>query len=455
MSTAGMRMISKVSDLGDAKVFKRFSLSADYFATELERKLVNYIEAYGERNAGKAPSPEELGAEFPEFADEYFPNVPASFEALAEEVKNDWAEREQIRFFRENYARLAEKMRGTDLVKAVREHLEQIESAATTKKKIGYTLAELGQMGREEYERRKSGKSFKVWKTPFPSLDEGITGLFSGDVYGIIAESGRGKSYLTIAFIDELLRQGATVLFKSYELKWYTVFSRLISIATARDELFFDERVNQKVGIKIRGILAGKLDEQEEAAYFEIAEKLDEYYPGKLILQAKSDDHLTRSLADLDRELTANPDIDVVVIDPFNNLSDVYDGRNTNKTTGGAAEYAARWFERIIGEHDVVGLFTIQATIETSAKEKEQVREGNREIKLPTRDQVKTTKAALEIVSNLFSFDNVNGNARIGTEKGRNGGEGVTVDLIALLDCGVIREVPSGDDVSNQFVDIF
>lgn len=421
MSTAGMRLISKVSDLGDAGVFKRFALRPYHFATELERNLVKYIEEYGHRNAGKAPIPEELGAEFGEFADEYFPNVPASFDSLAEEIKSEWAERDLIQFLRE-YPRLAEKHRGTDLIKAIREQLEAIEREATTQKKIGYTLADLGRMGREEYERRKDGKSFKIWNTPFPTLTEGIGGLHSGDVYGIIAESGRGKSYLCIAFVDELLRQGATVLIKSFELKWYTFFSRLISIATARDELFYDDRVNQKVGIKIRGILNGKLEAAEESAYYDMLEMLSDYYPGEIILQAKSDDHLTRSLADLDRELSANPSIDVVVMDPFNNISDVYQGRNANKTAGGAAEYAARRFEQIIGEHDVVGIFTIQATIENSKLDKEKIREGNRELKLPTRDQVKTTKAALEIVSNLFSFDNVNGNARIGTEKGRNGG---------------------------------
>jgi hypothetical protein len=156
----------------------------------------------------------------------------------------------------------------------------------------------------------------------------------------------------------------------------------------------------------------------------------------------------------LEQELRSNPDIDIVVVDPFNNVSDVY-GRNVNKTAGGAAEQAARRFEQIIGQFDVVGLTTVQATVENTQKDKEKIRAGKRELKLPTRDQVKTTKAILEVSSNLFSFDNVDGVARIGTEKGRNGGEGFYVDLIAMLDYGVLREAPSGEAVRQQFTNVF
>ncbi|MCZ0847826.1 hypothetical protein O0536_24565 [Brevibacillus laterosporus] len=162
-------------------------------------------------------------------------------------------------------------------------------------------------------------------------------------------------------------------------------------------------------------------------------------------MQAKGDRDLTRSLTELERELKLRPDIDVVVVDPFYGISDVY-GSNANKTTGGAAEQAARKFERIVGENDVVGIYAVQATVEKKTRE-----EGDREIKLPTRDQVKTTKALLDIATNLFSFDSADGNAQLGIEKGRNGAEDLTVDLIALMDYGVLRELPSGEAAADQF----
>lgn len=454
MTTAGMRFISKVADTGDADAFKRFDLRPEHFPSEDEQKMAEFIADYATRNKGRGPSPEELATEFNVFADEYYAEVRASFDEMASEIKNDWAERAFLRGMQGegvfNYHEIRTKQNGLDFVRSMREALERIEAQADTSKSIGRNLGQLGIDLREEYHKRKEGVTFKRWDTPFPSLTKEIGGLHSGDVYGIIAESGRGKSYLTIALIDELLRQGAKVLAKSYELKWFLFMSRLVSIATARDEMFTDVRTKRKIGIKNRAILTGELDETSEEVMEAFLARINDYYPGELILQAKSDPELTRSLDDLDRELRAHKDIDVVVIDPFNNISDVY-GRNTNKTTGGAAEQAARKFERIVGEHDVLGLFTIQATMEYTQAEKEKMREGIRELKLPTRDQVKTTKAVLEIVTNLFSFDNVDGNARIGTEKGRNGGEGFYVDLIAMLDYGVLREVPSGESIAAQF----
>lgn len=454
MTTAGMRFISKVADTGDADAFKRFDLRPEHFPSEDEQKMAKFIADYATRNKGRGPSPEELATEFNTFADEYYAEVRASFDEMASEIKNDWAERAFLRGMQGegvfNYPELNRNYSGIEFVRKMREALERIEAQADTSKSIGRTLGQLGIETKDEYIRRKEGDSFKIWGTPFPSLTEAIGGLHSGDVYGIMAESGRGKSYLTIAFVDELLRQGAKVLVKSFELKWYLFMSRLISIATARDETFTDVRTKKKIGVSNRGILNAKLDDTSEEVMMAHLSRLNDYYPGELILQAKSDREMTRSLKDLERELRMHPDMDVVVIDPFNNISDVY-GRNSNNKTGGAAEEAARRFERIVGDHDVVGIFTIQSRMEYTQAEKEKMREGMRELKLPTRDQVKTTAAALEVCSNLFPFDNVDGNARIGAEKGRNGGEGFYVDLIAMLDYGVLREVPSGEAVAQQF----
>ncbi|MNW49399.1 hypothetical protein D3C74_268150 [compost metagenome] len=197
-------------------------------------------------------------------------------------------------------------------------------------------------------------------------------------------------------------------------------------------------------------MLAGRMDAELEPFMLETVARLNEYYPGELILQAKGDANLTRTLNELDRELHMRPDIDVVVIDPFYSLTDVY-GRNANKTAGGAAEMAARRLETIIGAHDVVGMYTIQAHTE-----RQETEEGeHRAVKLPKRDQVKTTKAVLEIATNLFSFDAANGNGALGVEKGRNGGEGFVIELIALMDYGVLRELPKGEEIAGQFVSSF
>ncbi|WP_068792800.1 AAA family ATPase [Brevibacillus laterosporus] len=440
----GESFLSKVIDTSDTGAFIRYDIRAEHFPTEAERKAYRFIKDYADSNGGQAPDYRTVVAECAGFT--YMPEVGDSFEYMARKVRNDAGKLRLHSFLTgrdvsDKFTELSTEEFAAWLV----ERVEEVQVSVQTKKSIGRSLDELSVEMREEYNKRKEGKSFRLWKTPFNALNEAIGGLFTGDIYGVMAESGRGKSYFIIVLIDELLRQGATVLVKSFELKAFLWVSRLLSVATARDEAFVDERTNQSVGLPNKKILAGKLEGDVEGYFFDMLTRLNEYYPGKLILQAKGDRDLTRSLMELERELKLRPDIDAVVVDPFYGISDVY-GSNANKTTGGAAEQAARKFERIIGENDVVGIYAVQATVEKKSRE-----EGDREIKLPTRDQVKTTKALLDIATNLFSFDSADGNAQLGIEKGRNGAEDLTVDLIALMDYGVLRELPSGEAAADQF----
>lgn len=461
MGNSGIRFISKMTNEKDAGPLKRYDLKPEHFESDEEREWVRYIMEYAKRNRGRAPSAEEMAAEFGNtFADAYVADVPATFESLAREIKSDWAEREFVRCMKGagsvfRYNELFEKYRGVDLVKKLADHLERIIAEGDLTMQIGHTLGQLSELAKREYIEREEGKSFKCWGTPFESLNKEIGGLYTGGCYGVLAESGRGKSYLICKFADSLLRQGATILWKSYELEWYVIVSRLASIATAVDGAFVDQETKQKIGIANRAILRGDLDPASRKTFFDLMDRLEEYYPGRLFLQAKMDEHITYTLDDLERELSLYPEIDVLIVDPFENFEDVYAGRNVNKVAGGAAAAAAKRFENIVAKHKVVGIYAVQAELEYTKEEKEKIRAGMRELKLPTRDQVKTTKQLLNIATNLFSFDNVNGHARIGTDKGRHGGEGFYVDLIANLDHGVLEEPPGGERVRDQFTDIF
>jgi hypothetical protein len=372
----------------------------------------------------------------------YIPDVQMTFDSLAKNVKNDAFFREAQNLFTDSrFQRYLDDGDRNNFEKLLTETLQKITIGTRTNIRVGKTLDTLKDDFYTEYLDRKAGKSFKLWRTPFESLNAEIGGLYSSDVYGVMAESGRGKSYLTIAIVDELLRQGANVLVKSYELRSYLWLSRLISVISAREEAFKTAK-GQSAGLPNKALLSGKLDVETEAYFVELVEQLNDYYDGTLYLQAKGDDDLTRSLDDMERELAQQPDIDAVVLDPFYGLADVY-GKNANRTKGGAAEQAARRFERIVGEYDVVGMFAVQAQTEKQPHDDE----GQRELKLPTRDQMKTSKSLLEVCTNVLSFDSHDGEALIGVSKGRNGAEGFELPLLALLDYGVLREFPSGAEL--------
>lgn len=447
--SVGETLLSKVCDSGNTSALTKYNVVESDFPTVTERRAFVLIRDYGIQNGGQAPSYATVITEVPEFT--YIPAVTDEYSYLTGKLKDGSGKRKLAELINGSVSNKYSELSADSFITWFTTELERVKMETGVLLPLGKTLAERASEFRAEYDKRKAGASFKLWRTPFPTLNEAIGGLYSGDIYGIMAESGRGKTYLSEVFVDEMLRQGAKVLVKSYEVKAYGWLARLFSIITAREGVCETE-LAQKVGLPNKAILSGRLDDDMEAYFFEMLDAINSYYPGELILQAKSDPELTRSLADLERELQTRPDLDCVVIDPFYGLDDVY-GRNANKTAGGAAEQAARHFERIVGAHDVVGIFTIQAS--TERQETDEDGHSRREIRLPKRDQVKTTKALLEIATNLFVFDAVDGNGRIGIEKGRNGAEGFTLDLIALMDYGVLQEMPKGEEMAEQFVGAF
>ncbi|WP_342493971.1 DNA helicase [Bacillus sp. FSL R5-0447] len=457
----GTLLISKAIEANDPNALLRFNVSEADFQTQGERKAFRYVMDYAEKYRGQAPTAEMVANEVPDFQPDF--NIEASYDYLAQNLKNQAAERDFIELVNgkvdpetqkqiksSEFTERFEQAQKTGDMQSFAEWLtclgESLKMRTNVRNEIGRTLADIKESFRDEYMKREEGRSFRIYKTPFETLNKEVTGWFTGDIYGIMGESGRGKTYLICLILDSLLRQGANCLVKSFEVKEYVFIARLISIATAVDGLLLD-KIGRKVGLPNKAILSGKLEDVVREKFFEVLDVLDSYYPGTLYFQGKSGRELTRTLSDLERELSDGK-IDAVFLDPFYGLTDVY-GKNVNKTAGGAAEYAATRFENIIGDNDVVGFYTVQASVD----KKEVGEDGVRELRIPTRDKVKTTSRLLDIATNLIGFDSVakEGIAGIGIEKGRNGGEDFVLELLALFDYGVLREFPRGEAAAAQF----
>lgn len=438
-------VLNKAIEDGTTAGLTRHNITLADMHSEVDRSTFRFIHDYAAQNAGKVPSYAVVAASVKGF--EYVPEVSDAYSYLARELKSYTAQQEFVRMFDSGEVqRKLNELPGDKFIEYLIPALESIKLRTSVREDIGRTLTDIKTSMKQEYISRKEGKSNKRWETPFPMLTRELGGWFSGDVYGIMAESGRGKTYLIIKIVDSLLRQGANVLVKSFEVKEYVWIARLISVITAVDEMFVDE-LGRKLGISNKQILSAQLDDVIYEHFDAVLETLDTYYPGTLYFQGKSDATLTRTLDDLERELLSGQ-VDAVFLDPFYGLTDVY-GRNSNKTTGGAAEQAATRFENIVGDNDVLGFYAVQATVER----KEVDEDDKRMLNLPTRDQVKTSKRLLDIATNLLSFDSIGeeGLAMIGIEKGRNGGEDFRLELIALLDHGVLKELETGEAIAADF----
>jgi replicative DNA helicase len=126
-----------------------------------------------------------------------------------------------------------------------------------------------------------------------------------------------------------------------------------------------------------------------------------------------------------------------VVIDPFYYLD--YEA-NTSRTTGGDAANTSVKLRALAGRTRTV----IHAI--TQADEDGQKSDADRELDAPARKDVLKTKALLQDAANLFAIDTMDGQGIIQLGKGRQGGEGATVEVTYLPNYGVVKE--TGDELA-------
>lgn len=435
-------LLSKVIDENAVTEIKRYNLEPEDFPTrsELFGFIVNHIEEHG-----RVPAIETVVERCPDFADAYTPGVEESFKYLAEELKNRRAKRllyellagSRQKELKEKFERLS----AHDVLNWLKSEIENIDMRTSVRYNIGTSLEQAAEFIPAEYRKRKEGKSFKIWRTPWPSLNEAIDGFFSENMYAVFGQSGRGKSIITSALVEDFLRQGARVLVYSLEMSRYEWLARLYALASARDRLFQVDHNGAQLGagFDVRKLLTGRLSEEEEGLFMAYVQDLPSRYPGKLFLRACDDPDLTdRSVRQIERDIIAT-EANIVVIDPFYLLDFE---RNYERKVGGGAERTSRKLKALFGRMNVCGIVVVQAEEEQKRKKDE-----DRQPNAPDRGRMKTTKAVLEDCTNVISVDNKDGIAMLSLQKGRNGGEGVTIELIFEPNRGLVFE----PDITYQF----
>ena len=200
------------------------------------------------------------------------------------------------------------------------------------------------------------------------------------------------------------------------------------------------------VGFDSRDVRLGQLAPEYETAFRFFVETINDRLAGNIIIRAVDDeDFADRSLNELAKDIEQTK-ADYVVIDPFYYLH--YE-KNTSKTTGGDAANTSMRLRALAGRTSTVIIAITQAD-ETSQEEDD---DGNRELELPERKDVKKTKQLLEDAYLLIGVDTdyKQGRGIVGVFKGRDGGEGNVSDLIYLPQYGVVKEIEMGENAVSQF----
>jgi replicative DNA helicase len=440
----GTLLLSKVIEANDPKALVRFGIEESHFPTKTEREVFRFINRYADTNRGQAPSYATVTEEYPEYM--FVNEVTDSYEYLSKQLKGFAAKialKELLEGdFTQNFAKEND---GNKIIEDLISELQSVKLRTSVRTKTGTNLKTDYDGFLTEYDSRKEGKSFKIWRSKFPSINAQIGGYLSGNLYTWFGRSGRGKSVFTMEEALESAMQGARVLIWAMEMSEFEWIARAVSSLSAR--IFGDSKmidgVNYEVGFENKALLMGRLESAEEQKLRDFFVILNEYLPGEIILRsADHDDFYVRGVAQLEADIIETK-ADVVVVDPFYYMD--YEA-NTSKTSGGDASNTSMKIRRIAGQTKAV-IHVITQADETT----EEIIDGVREIKPPKRAEIKKTKAVLEDAVNTFGIDTSDGRGIIAIGKGRNGGEGTEVEVTYLPNYGIVREIEMGETSAAQF----
>ena len=459
----GTLLISKAIEANDPNALLRFNVSEADFQTQGERKAFRYVMDYAEKYRGQAPTAEMVANEVPDFQPDF--NIEASYDYLAKNLKERAAEREFIELMNgridpETNRQVQEPQLEKLFIEAQKSgdmgkffewltgQAESLKMRTNVRNSVGTDIKRDIDKFKAEYENRKAGESFRIWRSKFDFVNKAMGGYVSSNVYVIYGKSGRGKSAVSLEEVTNCAMQGANVLIWSMEMGWYEVLVRLyVSISgTMGVTTATLDGVDMEAGFNSRDVRQGKLTDEFEAGFMEFLDRLNEIIPGNITVRAVDDEDFgSRTLRDLKSDIIETK-ADVVLVDPFYYLD--YEA-NTSKTAGGDAANTSQKLRRLAG-HTKTTIFALTQADEDDEKETE---DGARELKLPQRKDVKKTKALLEDAALLIAVDTnaKEGRGLIGLNKGRDGGEGEVAEIIYLPQIGVVKQPEMGAGAADVF----
>lgn len=437
-------LLNKIIEENDISAITRYNITLDDMHSDIDRGTYKFIVDYADKNGGQAPSYATVASNVNGF--EYIPEVSDSYEWLVRQTKDFTAKVKVAEWINSGeFERKLNELGGLEFVNSwLPSALESVKIGTSVRENIGTNIKKGGDKFLDEYERRKAGESFRVWKSKFSSIGEYV----SSNLYTVYGKSGRGKSVITLEDAIYAAQQGASVLIWALEMGLYEVMVRVYTSISgdakiANTDIF---GINMDVGFNSRDIRLGTLPEGFEEAFKTFVRNINDYVEGNIIIRAVDDeDFMSRSLKDLRADIERTK-ADYVVIDPFYYLD--YE-RNTSKTAGGDAAETSKKLRRLAGNTSTVIIAITQAD-ETKEDENE---EGMRELKLPNREDVKKTKQLLEDAYLLIGVDTdyKQGRGIVGVNKGRDGGEGDLTEVLYAPQFGIVKPLETGEEALKGF----
>ena len=436
----GTLFINKVIQSEDFGNFAKYDITEHSFVSEIDRKTYRFIKEYHDKY-GDMPSYATVSDGVSEFV--YVPNITDRFEPLVDGIKDRKMAVEFNKLFGDDFENIQRESSTTEeIISQLTKRLDDIKLKNTNTRSVGKSAKDT-EAYLEEYRKRQSGESHKVWKSFMPGINEATGGYASANFYVLFAKSGRGKSVFAIREALESAMQGATVLYWALDMDFYSVMTRLYSMLSAKlgkTKLTVNgEKV--EAGFGTRDLRQGTLRQEFEESFEEMLATINDHLPGEVIVKGIDDpSFVNRSVDQFEADIRAT-NADMGIIDPLYLMSME---TNKSKTAGGDAAETSKKIRMLSGLLDIpiIGITQSEEGDEKSG-------EGIRELKVPLRKEVKKSKAFLEDASTVIGIDSdyTQSRAVAGIVKGRNGGEGKTFELTYIPDYGVVDELVFDEDL--------
>lgn len=440
----GKLLLNKILDENDVMALTRHNITEADMPSDVDRNTLRFITKYAEENGGKAPSYATVASEVEGF--EYIPEVSDSFKWMASQIKDHSAKLAVVEWFESgDFNRKLNELGGKEFVESwLPNALESVKLRTSVRDKVGTDIKTDGEKFLEEYDRRKEGKSFRLWKSRFSSIGEYI----SSNLYVVYGKSGRGKSVIALEEGVYAAEQGANVLLWAQEMGLYEVMVRIYVSISGKSGVTTAEFHGEHMtaGFDSTDVRLGKLSEDFERAFRIFVTTINEHIAGNITVRAVDDeDFADRSLRALEADMEETS-ADYVIIDPFYYMT--YE-KNTSKTAGGDASNTSMKLRALAGRSSAV----IVAITQADETKEDKDEEGGRELALPNREDVKKTKSLLEDAYMLIGVDTdyKQGRGLVGVSKGRSGGEGNESEILYIPQVGIVKEIEVGGAALTGF----
>lgn len=411
-------LLSKVIEDGNFFILNKYNVKPEDFTDGLD--TYNFIQQYVKDNGGTVPDYRTVVDKVETF--EYEPEVTDTFQFLCQELKSQSAKRQAYKMLQLDASKKFSELEGEEFVGWLKRRTLEIEQATSSKTSDGTNFATNGLERKQHYLDSKESRTNTIVPTPYKSLNEKLSGGNElGDYLLIQAYTNRGKSWIASDMGLSAWRAGFAVLHYSPELSKVQQLNRLDTL----NGHFMNT-----------GLRIGQLPNEDKYLQYLDSFTSDNHSTDYVVKSMEDIDSL--SVEQIEADLSANPDLKVVVIDGFNLMS--HKGANRGDSSRNNMSNTSRALRQLFSRHGVLGI-VVHQTNTSAEKENLSIDEVGNRVPNPAKiHQYSETIAVVQDACTVLSFDQIDGVGKLLIAKARMPVVGETIDLLCSFNEGRIYE---------------